>query len=175
MNINGPGIYHLNRDKIAYKAVYCRKNVLADKKSKWFKSIATLRIKQGTTIVVPQTLSSRHAGLMRTYEAQVESVEDLNEVEIDTDEFECKSSGIKGPHIPIGFDENGIMYGLGIYSADEQIALYKLQRETPDYSYHTGANIKSVKSLDKCTSIYDGEGIYCYEQKTQAKESEEYY
>ncbi|QTF48994.1 hypothetical protein qu_99 [Acanthamoeba polyphaga mimivirus] len=175
MNINGPGVYHLNRDKIVYKAVYCRKNVLTGKKSEWFKSVATLRIKKDTTIVVPQTLSSRHTGLMRTDEAQVESVEDLNEVEIDTDEYECKSSGIKGPHIPIGFDENGIMYGLGIYSADEQIALHKLQRETPNYSYRTGAIIKSVKSLDKRPGVYDSEGIYCYEQKIQAKESEEYY
>lgn len=49
MNINGPGVYHLNRDKIVYKAVYCRKNVLTGKKSEWFKSVATLRIKKDTT------------------------------------------------------------------------------------------------------------------------------
>ncbi|AKI79831.1 hypothetical protein QJ850_gp868 [Acanthamoeba polyphaga mimivirus] len=175
MSLNGPGVYHLNSDKIAYKAVYCRKINSTDKNHKWFKSVATLRIKKDTTIVVPQTWSSRHNGLMRTGEAHVEAIEDLDEMEINTNEYECISSGIKGPHVKIGYDENGIMYGLGIYSADEQIALYKLQRETPNYSYRIGEIIKSIRPLDKRPGVYDGEGIFCYEQKSQAKESEEYY
>lgn len=162
------GVYKLDYPIVGYKKIHCRK--ISDRN--WKNALLTLRVERGTTLVVPATFYRNSEGLIRTKEVTVDKIED-SEGNTISDDYICESSTFPGPHTPVYFDGNGIMYGLGGYSFEEQAGYIDNVLNGPKYNYRVGDIIKS-KKLDENSDVVSGYGFFFYATKEQAEKSHEY-
>ncbi|AGC02364.1 hypothetical protein H012_gp085 [Acanthamoeba polyphaga moumouvirus] len=162
------GVYKLDKPILGYKKIHCRKV----KDDKWKNALAIVRVERGSTVVVPVTFYKNSKGLMKTKKVTVEKIEDFDGNTISDDHI-CESSTFPGPHTPVHFDSNGIMYGLGSNTHEEQSGYIDKVLLGPKYNYRVGGILKSA-SLNKNSNIVSGEGFFFYATRKQAKKSHEY-